>query len=200
MHQIYTMQLISLVPEFSARTWCWTSWAGLAGWLTLLDSEVRSPKCQLQFPLRISVYASHGLVTLLLRSSIVATVFSMKVRVYCLPGLKNHFCFLTCEYTVNENMKTKSSLTIFPFNKIIADLGFNIKLGWKDKASSAFEEFKCVKDTANKLPLLKSYIEVDQKTKSNFLKISGLQEIEEMGWCGRGVGCFSKWTPSPWHL
>lgn len=72
-------------------------------------------------------------------------------------------------------MKTKSSLIIFPFKNIIADLGVNIKLGWKDKSSSAFEEVKCVKDIVNKLPLLKYYIKVDQKAKSKlFLKISGL--------------------------
>lgn len=73
-------------------------------------------------------------------------------------------------------MKTKLSLVIFPFNKIMADLGVNIKLGWKDKVSSAFEEFKCVKDIVNKLPLLKYYIEVDQKRKWKLLlKISGLE-------------------------
>lgn len=33
---------------------------------------------------------------------------------------------------------------MFIFNKIIADLGININLGGKDKASSTFEEFKCV--------------------------------------------------------
>lgn len=58
----------------------------------------------------------------------------------------------------------------------MADLGVNIKLGWKDKVSSAFEEFKCVKDIVNKLPLLKYYIEVDQKRKWKLLlKISGLE-------------------------
>lgn len=118
-----------------------------------------------------------------------------------LTGLKKSLLFSDLWVYCNENMKTKSSLIIFTFNKINADLEVNIKLGWKDKASSAFEEFKCAKDIVNKLPLLKSYIEVDQKTKSKlFLKISGLQEIEEMGWCRRGVGYFSKWTLSPWHL
>lgn len=55
--------------------------------------------------------------------------------------LKNNFCFWTCEHILIKSMKTKSSLIMFTLNKIIADLQVNIKLGRKDKATSAVEEF-----------------------------------------------------------